>query len=290
MIGGFELAVAVILELEGGGRTTRTTGDRGGVTKWGISSRAHPGVDVAALTRDEAVAIYRSDYWDTMHCDELPTGLDLVAFDAAVHVGVDRATRLLQAALGVTVDGEIGPETLAAAAKLDASAAVNRLLAGRCEHVADLCTLSPNQKPFRRGWFIRLLKVREEATRMRWRPSRSWRRTTGLGLGVETVSKLKSLLWLARFMARSKVGKETEVFRIGLTLKKAGLHALAFLLLTTGTSFCVALTSGDLSQMFRDVPFGVQVAGALFGSVAVALKNIITQAATKIDEAAEATK
>ena len=43
------------------------------------------------LTTAEAVAIYRTLYWDALAADELPPGLDHALFDFAVHSGVPRA-------------------------------------------------------------------------------------------------------------------------------------------------------------------------------------------------------
>src|SRR5574343_326744 len=52
--------------------------DPGGETKFGISKRAYPALDIAALTLADAKAIYRRDYWDGAQCDRLPPDL---AFD-----------------------------------------------------------------------------------------------------------------------------------------------------------------------------------------------------------------
>ena len=46
--------------------------DPGGETKFGISKRAHPDLDIANLTRDQAGAVYRRDYWDRLRCFDLP--------------------------------------------------------------------------------------------------------------------------------------------------------------------------------------------------------------------------
>ena len=59
-------------------------------------------------------AIYRRRYYDPAQCNLFTAPLALMHFDAAVNHGVGAAIRMLQQAVGVTVDGEIGPETLAA--------------------------------------------------------------------------------------------------------------------------------------------------------------------------------
>ena len=96
--------------------------DPGGATNLGItlstlSQWRHTAVtkdDVRNLSTEEAAAIYRSIYWNASRCSDLPAGVDLMIFDASVNLGNGRSARILQAAVGVTVDGSIGPETLAA--------------------------------------------------------------------------------------------------------------------------------------------------------------------------------
>ena len=94
----FDDAVAFVLEREGG--LSDLIGDSGGLTKFGISKNNHPKIDIANLTKEQAIEIYRTDYWQKLHCDELPSGLDLLVFDAAVNEGSVRAAQMLQAVLG----------------------------------------------------------------------------------------------------------------------------------------------------------------------------------------------
>lgn len=63
--------------------------DPGGETKYGISKRAYPHLDIKNLTREDANALYYKDYWLAAGCDTLPAPLCLVAFDSAVNHGVD---------------------------------------------------------------------------------------------------------------------------------------------------------------------------------------------------------
>jgi len=65
--------------------------DPGGETKYGISKRAYPNVDIANLTKDAAWAIYERDYWLAAGCDRMTPGMALMVFDAAVNCGVGRA-------------------------------------------------------------------------------------------------------------------------------------------------------------------------------------------------------
>jgi lysozyme family protein len=96
-------------------------------TNFGLSAAAYPHLDLRDLTQAAAAAIYRRDYWQPISGDELPAGPDLMVFDHAVNAGVAASLRLLQAALEVAVDGEMGPRTLLAARQADANQLVLRL-------------------------------------------------------------------------------------------------------------------------------------------------------------------
>ena len=54
-------------------------------TKYGISARAYPEVDIAGLTIQKAQAIYRRDYWDANNLDKYPPQLAFLMFDIAIH-------------------------------------------------------------------------------------------------------------------------------------------------------------------------------------------------------------
>lgn len=69
--------------------------DPGGLTKYGIDQRSHPGVNIRALTEDEAMGIYRREYWDRNKIDARPAGLGEVYFNACVNCGAGRAMKLL---------------------------------------------------------------------------------------------------------------------------------------------------------------------------------------------------
>jgi lysozyme family protein len=88
--------------------------DPGGETNWGISKRSYPDLDIKALTREDAKAIYLRDFWLRGQMDKLPPSVAFQAFDFAVNSGIETALRKLQSAVGVADDGHIGPITLAA--------------------------------------------------------------------------------------------------------------------------------------------------------------------------------
>jgi lysozyme family protein len=101
----FEQAFAVIIGNEGGFTNNQAdpgnwTGGKCGEgecrgTKYGISAKAYPTLDIAGLTLDQARATYKRDYWDRINGDTLPPPLALIVFDAAVNNGVSRARQWL---------------------------------------------------------------------------------------------------------------------------------------------------------------------------------------------------
>ena len=91
----FSKAVDFTLSWEGeGGKAD--PGDPGGLTKWGITKRSFPDVDVANLTREQAIDLYHKYYWQRMGCDGLASPLDIVVFDTGVNCGPGNALGWLQ--------------------------------------------------------------------------------------------------------------------------------------------------------------------------------------------------
>ncbi len=153
----FRAAVEEVLRHEGG--HVNDPRDPGGETKFGISKRSYPTLAIADLTRDDAIAIYRRDFWDRLHGDDLPPALALVVFDTAVNMGRERAVRLLQQALDVTVDGVLGPKTISAAALAALPWMVTDYLARRAFVYGSLVTF----QTFGLGWMRRTLQIHEAA-------------------------------------------------------------------------------------------------------------------------------
>lgn len=151
----FETAVNLTLEKEG--ILSDHKDDAGGLTKYGISQAAYPGLDIASLTKADAIAIYKRDYWNKAQCEEIPYPLDIMLFDTAVNHGVTKAVKILQESLGITADGVIGQETRAAAHQAKNSIytvfMINRLYA---------YTEAKSWPTFREGWKNRLVQLAKE--------------------------------------------------------------------------------------------------------------------------------
>lgn len=161
MSASFNKAVKFTLSWEGG--LSEHSNDPGGLTKFGISSRQYPTVDIRTLTLADAEDIYRSDYWDTIQGSALPDAVAFVLFDYAVNAGVDRASRSLQNLVGAEVDGRIGPFTLNSVRPFERKYLTFGILDLRARHYIQLLRSSDRYVPFTFGWERRLIACAIEA-------------------------------------------------------------------------------------------------------------------------------
>lgn len=157
----FDNAIELILKHEGG--YVNHPDDPGGETKFGISKRAYPDLDIAKLSENDAKTIYKEDYWDKLRSDELPFPLALVTFDAAVNSGRMRASKWLQYAVNASpLDGILGSKTVEAANVAygkNPMDALNQTIHQRQQFIRGLLTY----KTFGNGWERRIKETEEEA-------------------------------------------------------------------------------------------------------------------------------
>lgn len=154
----FQKALKHTLRWEGGAKVTNDPKDPGGLTKYGISARAHPNWDIANLTEQQAESIYLEEYWLPLNCESvsiIDESLAAKLFDMGVNLGVNRAAKILQAAVntmspGVAIDGKIGPHTLTALSALDIPA-VKQQVQARLENFYK----SLDNPRFIQGWLNR---------------------------------------------------------------------------------------------------------------------------------------
>lgn len=160
MKANFEACMAEVFKHEGG--YVNDPHDPGGETNMGISKRSYPKENIRGMTRARAAQIYREDFWDKLKCDDLPAGLDLVVFDAAVNSGPARGAKWLQQAVGVAADGKVGMATIGAAKNTYAPAAVMRAIGFRRAFLKTL----PTWERYKNGWNKRLDSVEAVASAM----------------------------------------------------------------------------------------------------------------------------
>lgn len=127
---GFELAVEGVLKSEGG--YVHDPDDPGGETKYGISKRSYPDLDIPSLSVEDAKRIYKKDYWDKL--GDVPSHLREAAFDGAVNQGVGFVKEALAQAGGD----------------------LRRFLDLRAQRYASIIQRNPEMAKFQRGWEKRL--------------------------------------------------------------------------------------------------------------------------------------
>ena len=152
----FNKAIEKTLINEGG--YVNDPSDRGGETKYGISKRAYPNVDIKNLTTNEAKAIYKRDYWDKLKADHIES--QLVAselFDTAVNMGVRTASKLIQGCLGTHPDGIIGNITLQKINEIDEELLLLRFKLAKVARYAYLAKKRPANRKYLLGWINRAL-------------------------------------------------------------------------------------------------------------------------------------
>lgn len=170
-------AIEFVLKMEGG--YTLDPNDPGGETMFGVARNRQPqwaGWQIVDAKRSDpnfpknleedvslkaaAMDFFKQNYWDAVRADELASPYAISAFDTAVNQGVGKARRILQIALGVTVDGVIGDKTIAATFKAEPWR-VKRFLAERLAEYARLMAANQNLLVFATNWSYRVVSLAE---------------------------------------------------------------------------------------------------------------------------------
>jgi len=168
-------AIREILKHEGG--YVDHPHDPGGATNKGITIETFrryikPGAttdDLRKLTEEQAVLVYKRQFWDRVGGDSLPSGVDYAVMDFAVNSGPTRAVKFLQRIVGSAQDGRMGPATLAATEAMPADQVINILcdlrlaFMHRARHSKTGALLWPT---FKNGWAKRVADVR--STSLDW--------------------------------------------------------------------------------------------------------------------------
>lgn len=141
--------------------------DRGGETKYGISKRSYPNLNIKGLTIQDAVEIYYRDFYVPCGCQLI--GDDTIAwklFDLGVNCGPATAGRLLQQGYNrlssskLAVDGKVGPATAKAVNNYKWKKSLYCAFKNCAfERYMDIVQRKPEQREFLDGWLNRLEEV-----------------------------------------------------------------------------------------------------------------------------------
>ena len=155
----FEEIIDKVIESEGG--FVDDADDSGGQTKYGISHKAYPELDIKNLTVKEAKQIYYEDYWIPSKSDSLPDQLKEIYFDMVVNFGRSGGAKVLQQACNgkntfkIKVDGRIGPATISASKNVEP----DRLRSYRVLKFASIVIKKPTMEKYWFGWFKRAIRM-----------------------------------------------------------------------------------------------------------------------------------
>ncbi|MBA2124683.1 TIGR02594 family protein [Hyphomicrobium methylovorum] len=266
----FVKALAHVLEMEGG--YSNDPQDPGGPTNRGItlevyaaftgkrldsSSRSKLISELKRIPASTVETIYRQRYFRKASCTEFAAPLALMHFDTAVNHGVGAAARMLQTALRVAVDGEIGPETIARArthdlfALLDAYAEIRR---GRYRAL-------PHFSRFGRGWLKRV-----DTTLAR---AKDWSKVDPLNRGPlqpDQIAKGESTMANTKTNA-SELDEASKSWARSRTIWGTLITAAATVIPALGPAVGIVIPA-DVIQVFGDQAVTLaQALTALFGTI-----------------------
>lgn len=135
--GVFEQCFQFTIKWEGG--YVKDATDPGGETKYGISKRAFPDLDIKNLSLEQARSLYRESYWDKCFCSDKEPPVAAALFDTAVNVGVVRALTWLN---------QVEEDDVA-------------LLNKRKDYYLKLIEEHPKLGKYKNGWINRVLDLRK---------------------------------------------------------------------------------------------------------------------------------
>lgn len=155
----FDSAIKQVLLHEGG--YSHDPSDMGGETRYGISKRSYPTVDIKNLTVEQATTIYYKDWWTPGPYEQIVDyPLAAKVFDTAVNIGASRAYKFLQEAANavgakLVVDGAIGPKSISAINSLDGAVVLAAFRKVQEQFYLNIIARNPSQAKFKKGWIKR---------------------------------------------------------------------------------------------------------------------------------------
>jgi len=189
MVGHFDLAQNFTAKWEGG--LSDDAADKGGLTHYGVSlaflsdlastsKNQQWLIDLGVypmpvsketirnLSKTQARAIFRHEFWDRLNLDSLPVQMAVLLYDAAVNSGCAQSVRLAQRGYNTVgvgsrldVDGKLGPLTRAALINNNSVDVRQAILDARENFYRQIVARNVSQKVFLRGWLNRVEDLRK---------------------------------------------------------------------------------------------------------------------------------
>ena len=161
----FSKVKPLIIEIEGE-KETDDPDDHGGKTKYGISQKQYPDLDIDNLTEDQAMAILEEDYWQKYHLEQIENqALANQIFFLIINVGPQYAIQIVQIAANVcgrglmrlAIDGVMGSKTIQIVNSLADGWLSNRIRLEAISYYLQLTDHDKTQIRYFRGWVRRAL-------------------------------------------------------------------------------------------------------------------------------------
>lgn len=157
-----------ILKWEGG--FVNDPADLGGATNMGVTISTWKQVgydkdgdgdidvnDLHLLTRDDVVnRVLKPHYWDRWKADDIKSQSVANILVDWVWASGAHGIKIPQRLLGVTVDGIVGPKTLAAVNARNPRELFDMIKLARFDFIEDICRKRPANNKFKRGWMNRI--------------------------------------------------------------------------------------------------------------------------------------
>jgi len=142
-------------------------GDGAGLTRFGVTQNAHPNLPDGFFTMDtisalqQAELIYEGQYWNRFLGGEIvDDGVAACMLSFAINDGESREVKMVQACVGVDVDGVMGAVTLQHVNAYDGPQLAAALRAAQADFYRALYAANPARNgQFINGWLIRAARV-----------------------------------------------------------------------------------------------------------------------------------
>lgn len=138
--------------------------DSGGETKYGIAKNSNLAIDIKHLNWESAKAIYYNNYWTSGKCDQMIGRVAVLHFDGCVNNGIGNASKFLQKAINVVVDGSIGINTLKVLNLENPITVCNLICDQRIAFYKNIILSNPSQAKYQAGWLRRIAEMRTYTT------------------------------------------------------------------------------------------------------------------------------
>jgi len=149
------------------GGYTNDKNDLGGETKFGISKRQYPNLDIAKLTEEQAKTIYYYDYWLKYRVDKLAKASFQVAskyFDFLVNAGEKNAKPVLIKSINelgydIVNHNDMNEDILLAVKEIvmtgKKEAFINNFIKNQKNYYITIANKRPRNRKFLNGWLRR---------------------------------------------------------------------------------------------------------------------------------------